>query len=99
MMVKKKIYANPNVPTPNRPVRLNSDICNGCNRCVQVCPMDVFIPNPEMGKPPLILYPEECWYDGSCVMECPRKGAIQLNHPLMQRVRWRRKDTGEHFRV
>ena len=25
--------------------------------------------------------------------------AIKLNHPLMQRVRFKRKDTGEHFRV
>jgi len=32
--------------------------------------MEVFIPNPEKGKPPIILYPEECWYGGCCVEEC-----------------------------
>jgi NAD-dependent dihydropyrimidine dehydrogenase PreA subunit len=98
-MSGKRIYAIPNVPTPNRPVIFNGDICDGCNRCVEVCQMDVFIPNPEKGQHPVILYPEECWYCGSCVEHCHNQGAIKLNHPLMQRVRWKRKDTGEHFRV
>jgi len=98
-MAKEKIYARPNAVTPNKPLRFNSDICNGCNRCVEICLMDVLIPNPKKGKPPIILYPDECWYDGCCVLECPKSGAIKMNHPLMQRVRFRRKDTGEHFRV
>ena len=41
------------------------------------------------------MYPDECWYDGACVMECPRPGAIRLNHPLAQRVTFKRKATGE----
>jgi NAD-dependent dihydropyrimidine dehydrogenase PreA subunit len=61
--------------------------------------MDVFIPNPDKGKPPIILYADECWYGGSCVDFCPVDGAIKLNHPLMQRVRYKRKATGEHFRI
>ncbi|MBP1732756.1 MAG: 4Fe-4S ferredoxin iron-sulfur binding domain protein [Deltaproteobacteria bacterium] len=97
--IEQKAYAVPNLPGPGRPVLFNPDICNGCNRCVEICPMEVFIPNPEKGKPPIILYPEECWYGGCCVEECPRAGAITFNHPLMQRVRWKRKDTGEHFRT
>jgi hypothetical protein len=34
-------------------------------------------------------------------MECPvaDEGAIRINWPLMQRVRWKRKDTGEHYRI
>lgn len=98
-MFSKEVYATPNVSTPNRPVKFNEDICIGCNICVETCQMDVYIPNPEKGKPPIILYPEECWYCGCCVVECPKPGAIKLNHPLMQRVRWKRKSTGEHFRV
>jgi len=98
-MVQKKVYAFPNLPTPSRPVIFNPEICKGCNVCVEICQMDVFIPNPEKGKPPIILHPDECWYDGCCVAGCPKPGAIKLNHPLMQRVRWKRKDTGEHFRV
>src|SRR6185369_9300074 len=57
------------------------------------------LPNPVKGSPPLILHPDECWYCGPCVDDCPRPGAIRLNHPLQQRVRWKRKDSGEHFRV
>jgi len=98
---KQKIFAFPNLPTPNKPVLIDPKVCKGCNRCVQICPSDVYIPNPEKGKPPMIMYPEECWYCGCCLMECPlhQKGANKLNWPLMQRVRWKRKKTNEHFRV
>ncbi len=97
----KKVYAVPNIVTPSKPVIFDAEVCAGCNKCVENCTSDVFIPNPQKGKPPIILYPDECYYDGACVMECPLRdeGAIRFNWPLMQRVRWKRKDTGEHFRV
>ena len=98
-MNKEKVYACPNQNTPNTPVIFDSNICNGCNICVDICQVDILIPNPEKKKPPIILFPEECWYEGSCVNHCPRPGAIKFNHPLTQRVRWKRKDTDEHFRV
>jgi NAD-dependent dihydropyrimidine dehydrogenase PreA subunit len=98
-MAQEKVYASPNRVTPSSPLVFNDKVCNGCNRCVEVCLMDVFIPNPEKGRPPIMVYPDECWYDGCCVMECPRPGAIKMNHPLMQRVRFKRKATDEHFRV
>jgi len=97
--MEAKAYAVPNLPGAGRPVIFDPSICNGCNCCVDICTMDILIPNPEKGKPPIILYPEECWYGGDCVLECPNPGAIRLNHPLMQRVRWKRKETGEHFRT
>jgi NAD-dependent dihydropyrimidine dehydrogenase PreA subunit len=101
MTEKKKTYATPNPSAPSRPVLFDAETCDGCNLCVNVCPMDVFIPNPEKGKPPIILFPDECFYCGPCVSFCHNKdkGAIRLNHPLMSRVRWKRKTTGEHFRV
>ncbi len=99
MMADQKVYATPNWCTPTNPIIFDPEVCNGCNRCVDVCQVDILIPNPEKGKPPIILYPEECWYSGSCVEVCPHPGAIKLNHPLTQRVRWKRKETGEHFRV
>ena len=98
-MAVKKIYALPNWCTPSMPVIFDPDICNGCNQCVEVCQVDVLIPNPEKGKPPIVLYPEECWYAGCCEGACPRPGAIRLHIPLTQRVRWKRKETGEHFRL
>jgi NADPH-dependent glutamate synthase beta subunit-like oxidoreductase/NAD-dependent dihydropyrimidine dehydrogenase PreA subunit len=50
-------------------------------------------------EPPVVLYPDECWFCGTCVEECPVKGAIRMEHPLNQRVGWKRKETGELFRV
>ena len=96
---KNKVYALPNKATPGQPVVFDPDLCNGCNQCVSICLMDVLIPNPAKRNPPIVLYPEECAYDGCCVEECPVPGAIKLSHPLMSRVHWKRKDTGEIFRV
>ena len=100
-MSQEKPRMFPNMITPNKPVQFDENVCNGCNQCVEICPMDVYVPNPDKGKTPIILYPDECWYDGLCVIHCPlwEKGAITLHHPLNQRVRWKRKSTGEHFRI
>jgi NAD-dependent dihydropyrimidine dehydrogenase PreA subunit len=99
--MSEKIYMVPNRPTPNRAVAFNPDVCQGCNSCADVCPTDVLMPNPEQGKPPIVLYPEECWYCGGCVEECPSPGAITMLHPTSQRisVNWKRKNTGEFFRL
>jgi NAD-dependent dihydropyrimidine dehydrogenase PreA subunit len=98
MMAEKKAYALPNVTTPSRPV-IFTDKCKGCNLCVEVCPIDVYIPNPRKGSPPVILHPDECWYCGTCVNVCNVPGAIEFNWPLQQRGYWKRKATGEVFRV
>ncbi len=76
------------VPCSARPIRFDPAKCNGCNRCLEACQVDVFLPNPEKGSPPLVVWPGECWYCGSCVQECPRPGAIALSHPLMNRTRF-----------
>lgn len=65
------------------------ELCIGCDRCVNVCPVDLFLPTPERGGMPLILYPGECWYEGSCVDVCPVPGAIKLNRPPAMRVNWK----------
>jgi len=74
--IEKEAYAVPNMPGPGRPVLFNPDICNGCNRCVEICPMEVFIPNPGEGQTPSHTYPEECWYGGCCVEEFPGKALL-----------------------
>ncbi|RLF06382.1 MAG: 4Fe-4S ferredoxin [Thermoprotei archaeon] len=90
----------PNEP-PYRPIIFDPKVCDGCNKCVEVCTMNVLMPNPEKGKPPIVLYPDECWYGGCCVKECPKfeEGAIKLNFPLWYRPRWIRKETRESFRI
>jgi formate hydrogenlyase subunit 6/NADH:ubiquinone oxidoreductase subunit I len=95
-----KIYMMPNPPTPNKGLRFAPALCNGCNLCVDVCPTDVMMPHPEKHKPPIVLYPEECWFCGVCVEEC-NHGALSMAHPTSQNisVNWKRKTTGEYFRL
>lgn len=83
------------VPSRFRALEIEEDACNGCNRCVEVCPMDVLAPNPEKGRPPVVAYPEECWFCGCCVDRCPLEGrkAIRVIIPLPMKVSVRRGAT------
>jgi len=94
------IYSMPSQSGPCRVLKFDENKCVGCNACVNVCPTDVMIPNPEKGKEPIVLYAEECWFCGGCVEECPHH-AITLVAPAKQRIStiWKRKETGEEFRV
>lgn len=76
---------------PARPVSFDKSKCIACNRCVNCCPIDLLIPAEKAGTPEAA-YPDECWYCGCCVMECPT-GAVSLEHPLMNRARWVEKDS------
>ena len=87
----KKIYVTPETCISN-PITFNTDTCIGCNRCMEVCQVDLFITNPEKGSPPIIVYPSECWYCGCCVDACPVPGTIILNPLLMNRVHWKLKE-------
>ena len=71
-----------------RPVIFNEEVCDGCNLCVEVCPSDILERNSEKGKPPILKYPEECQFDGSCWLRCHLRdrGAIQVKPPLPMRV-------------
>ncbi len=91
-------YFVPSPATPNECISFDEAKCIGCNTCVNVCRCDLLMPNPEKGKPPIVLYPDECWFCGACVEQCP-KGANKLNHPLNMRICWKRKETGEIFRI
>ena len=71
-----------------RPILFNESLCVGCNQCMNVCQVDIFLPNPEKGKHPVVVYPGECYYCGSCVMACPNPGAIRLEHPVMNRAKF-----------
>lgn len=90
-MSSNKESMRPEMPS-STPIIYDRDKCIGCNRCVEICQVDVLVPNAVKGKPPVVLYPGECWYCGCCVMECPMEGAIRLRHPLMNQVHWIEKD-------
>ncbi len=86
-------------PSDALPLTFDEHKCNGCNRCVEVCQVDVLMPHPERGRPPVIAFPGECWYCGCCVVECPRPGAIGLDGLPQNRVHVKRPSTGEDFYV
>lgn len=89
----------PNPLTPCMPVTFDPEVCIGCNHCVEVCRSDVLVPNETQGEAPVVVYPDECWFCGCCVEDCPVSGAIRFHHPIYQKIAWKRKATGEMFRV
>ena len=97
-MAEKACMA-PNPPSAFKAILFDADLCTACLECVEVCRTDVLVPNPDRSKPPIVLYPDECWFCACCVEACPRPGAIRMEHPLNQRVGWKRKETGEYFRI
>ncbi len=97
-MINRPAYAIPETASV-LPLTFDPDICIGCNICVDICQVDIMVPNPEVGEPPIVLYPGECWYDGSCVSSCPEPGAITLNSMVGEGIHCRRKASGEDFFV
>lgn len=47
----------------------------------------------------MVLFPDECWFCGCCVQDCPVEGANMMHHPLNQKVAWKNKETGELHRI
>jgi NAD-dependent dihydropyrimidine dehydrogenase PreA subunit len=95
---EKKCYIEPNPSGPTVAVVIDSDRCVGCNSCVNICRIQTLLPNPEKGQPPIVDYPDECWYCGCCVEACPR-GALEMKLPINQRIMFKRKETGEVYRL
>jgi len=102
-MSEKKVY----VPVEaTKFIEFDPKVCTGCPtleepRCVKACRMDMLIKNPEPGKPPFVIYSDECCDCGCCVHACPRalQGAIKMNYPISENVRWKDKATGKHYRI
>lgn len=83
-----KEWKTQEVPCSATPLIYDSSKCIGCNSCVDICQCDILFPNPEKGKTPIVMYPGECYYCGACVMVCPVKGALRLQHPVMNRAKF-----------
>jgi NAD-dependent dihydropyrimidine dehydrogenase PreA subunit len=61
-------------------VEINRDSCNGCGICVDICPLDCF--RIDEDEKAFMKY-DECWYCGSCTLECPQKAMIlRLPYPI-----------------
>jgi formate hydrogenlyase subunit 6/NADH:ubiquinone oxidoreductase subunit I len=83
--------AAPTLPTPipladsraQVPVSVDESLCiEGCNLCVQVCPLDALAIDPETNK--AYMHVDECWYCGPCADRCPT-GAVTVNIPYLLR--------------
>lgn len=62
-------------------IKINYSRCKGCGICYEVCPADIFGFDAET-KLLTVDYPEDCWYCGACIFDCPVEGAIQMDIPL-----------------
>jgi adenylylsulfate reductase subunit B len=63
------------------PPVIDQDKCTKCGKCVEVCPTDVFFGS-KKGEYPTVMYPDECWHENACVLDCPVEGAIRVRIPL-----------------
>ncbi|MCL2125128.1 MAG: 4Fe-4S binding protein [Oscillospiraceae bacterium] len=90
------LVPNPIAPCPS--VIIDDEKCISCNSCAKVCRTQTIMPNPEKGKPPIVIYPDECWFCSCCVESC-KKDAIKLHYPINQRIFFKRKETGEIYRI
>lgn len=93
-----KAYLTPNPIAPNQTVTIDPEKCVACNMCVNHCRTQTILPNPEKGKPPVVVYPDECWFCGCCIEPCKHE-AIKMCYPINQRIFFKRKETGEVFRI
>jgi len=98
MSSEKEVYARIDEPKYTA-IAIDEERCTGCNDCVEVCQVDVFLPAAELGDPPILAYPGECWHCGDCVDACPVQGAIDMIPMPKNRVQWKRKETGEDFQL
>ena len=55
-------------------LRINSDLCNGCGKCLEVCPHAVYEMEDKKAK---TVRPRDCMECGACQLNC-EQGAIQV---------------------
>ena len=68
--------------------RIDQELCNGCEICVNNCTMDV-IRMDEKGKKAVIKYPEDCICCAYCELDCPKEAiyvAPERSSPVL--VAW-----------
>jgi adenylylsulfate reductase subunit B len=64
------------------PVKIDYDLCVNCKECYDLCPHEVYTYDEKQNRV-LVSYPEDCGYEGICVLECPVEGAIVITLPLI----------------
>ena len=67
------------------PAVIDVDKCSGCGICDEICPGDLIHMDHETDKA-VIRYPDECWYCGSCRVECPEEAITYVFPSASSRV-------------
>ena len=62
------------------PVSIDQGLCNGCRKCLNSCPTDVFGFNAETQKA-YLAYPGDCSVCFLCIGDCPT-GAIKVDYAI-----------------
>ncbi len=55
-------------------IAIDKALCTGCGKCYDICPEDVYAFS---DRQVTVKYPDECWWCGSCQMDCPT-GALKI---------------------
>ena len=67
--MKKTARMVQNPSMPNQGPIIDPDLSIACYTCVNVCRTDVLVPSLEQDQPPVVLYPDECWFCGCCASD------------------------------
>ena len=62
-------------------IEVDSEKCNKCGTCVDMCPMDVL--HFGVRGIPFTRYRDDCWYCDTCVFMCPRQAVKMDSLPYL----------------
>ena len=61
--------------------KIDYELCSGCKKCYEVCPLDIIAWDEEKDLP-YVAYPDECQLCFICQEECPDE-AIEVKVPII----------------
>lgn len=75
---------NPGLQEPDHSIiEVDTERCNRCGICVDMCPMDVLRLSSQ--GYPFMRYRNDCWYCDVCVFVCPRQALNIADLPYLIR--------------
>jgi len=62
-------------------VNIDNELCTGCMKCYEICPLDIIAWDDDKSLP-YVTYVDECQLCFICQIECPDK-AINIKVPII----------------